>query len=101
VLDRREMNVKMKEADSEGRTPPTHMLSLSVMDPGSGKGVSAGTGTVTATGPDKKKVKADLHQMGGPFLADLELPKSGSYAFVVEFASGKQKASAKFSYTVK
>ncbi len=101
IRDRREMNVKMKEADKDGRVPSTHMLSLSVIDPGTGKGVTAGTATATVTGPDKKKAKSELQQVGGPFLADIDLQKAGEYSVQIEFASGKQKAAAKFSYTVK
>ena len=95
------MNLKMKEAEKDGRVPTTHMLSLSVMDPRSGKGVTAGTATATVTGPDKKKANAELQQVGGPFLADIDLRKAGEYAVQIDFVSGKQKASVKFSYTVK
>lgn len=100
ILDRREVAGKMKSAGHEGATS-SHFLSLSIMDPASGKGLSSGSGTVTVSGPGKKKQTVDLVNVGGPFSADLDMPAAGAYDFRIDFAAGKQKASVKFSYNVK
>jgi hypothetical protein len=100
LLDRRAMKAKMNPSEMHGQTPTSHLVSLSLMDPATGKAVPEGKGTVTVTGPGGKKSKAALVQVGGPFLADVDLPKAGEYEFRLEFSSGKRKASAKFSYAV-
>ncbi|HEY3490548.1 MAG TPA: hypothetical protein VGK27_10575 [Candidatus Deferrimicrobiaceae bacterium] len=101
ILDRREQVAKMKSSGKSEGTPTSHFLSLSIMDPATGKSLSSGKGTVTMVGPDKKKVKTDLKQIGGPYSADIAMSKAGSYAFQIDFVSGKQTATVKFSYKVK
>lgn len=100
ILDRRDVQGKMKSAGHAGETS-SHFLSLSIMDPATGKGLSSGSGSVTVTGPGKKKQTVDLINVGGPFSADLDLSEAGAYEFRIDFASGKQKASVKFSHNVK
>lgn len=101
ILDRRGQIPKMKDAGPTKEAKSTHFLSLSLMDPATGKGVPEGKGTVTVTGPGKKKVKADLQAFGGPWSADIDLPASGEYRIQVDFVSGKKKGAAKFTYTLK
>lgn len=100
MLDRRTMRGKMG-SEAHGGEASSHFLSLSVMDPAAGKSVGSGKGSVTVNGPGVKNLKIDLIDIGGPFSADVDLPKTGSYDFRIDFASGKQKASTKFSYSVK
>lgn len=101
LLDRRDQVAKMKASGKVEGTQSSHFLSLSLMDPSTGKGVPSGKGTVTVTGPDKKKVKADLQSIGGPWSADVDLPAAGEYRFQIDFDSGKQKGAAKFTYNLK
>lgn len=100
IMDRRGVQEKLKTAGHEGGTS-SHFLSLSIMDPASGKGLSTGNGSVTVSGPGKKKQTVDLVNLGGPFSADLDMPDAGVYDFRIDFTSGKKKASVKFSYNVK
>jgi hypothetical protein len=101
ILDRRPELAKMKASGKAEGTQGTHFLSLSIMDPSTGKSLTSGKGTVTVTGPDKKKVRADLKPLGGPFSTDIEMSRAGSYTFQVDFASGSKVARANFKYEVK
>jgi hypothetical protein len=101
VLDRREQVEKMRTSGKVDGLPASHFLTLSVMDPASGKALKAGEGSVSVTGPDKQSLKAQLVPLDGPFTADLQMAKPGEYAIRIDFASAKKKASTKFVYTVK
>ncbi|HEY5997079.1 MAG TPA: hypothetical protein VIU29_08650 [Candidatus Deferrimicrobiaceae bacterium] len=101
LLDRRAQIAKQKASGAASDNRTSHFLSLSIMDPATGKGLTKGEGTLFVTGPDRKKATVKMQQASGPFLADVDMEKPGEYEFRIAFASGKQKASTKFSYTVK
>ncbi len=86
---------------SEGPMPNSHHIAIALTNAKTQAAVTDGSGEVTVRGPDRKSVKSGLMAMQGHFGVDVNLPKPGKYAVKVEIASGKEKGSAAFSYTVK
>ena len=101
ILDRRKEQAKMKKSGKAEGMSTSHFLSLSIMDPSTGKRFGSGKGTVAVVGPDKHKVLMDLQPFSESFATDVDLSKAGTYAFQIDFTSGKQNAVTKFSYEVK
>ncbi len=79
----------------------THHVAVMLLEAKGGAPVMEGKGTLTVTGPDRKPVKVVLSNRGGPFEADIDLPKPGDYAFTVWIESGGKAGSVSFTYTLK